>query len=488
MPLDVEKTIAELRLGEKIDLVSGIDFWHTAAVPRLNIPSLRMSDGPNGVRGTRFFNGVPAACFPCATALGATWDVDLLHKVGHLMGEEAIAKGSHVILGPTINTQRSPLGGRGFESYAEDGVLAGSLAGYCSKGIQEKGVAACLKHFVCNDQEHERLAVDSIVTDRAIREIYLLPFHIATRICQTKTVMTAYNKVNGTHVSENKKLITDILRKEWGWDGLVMSDWFGTYSTSESILAGLDIEMPGKTRWRGDALAHAVSSNKVHEFILDERVRNVLNLVNCVESLGIPENAEEKVLNRPEDQALLRRVAAESVVLMKNDDNILPFKKDKSIAVIGPNAKIAAYCGGGSASLDAYYTVTPFEGVSAQSKGDVSYAEGAYSHKDLPLIGHLLKTEDGKTGFKFRVYDEPASSSNRELLHELHLVSSIGFLMDYRHPKIKSFLYYIDMEGYFTPEESGIYDFGVVVVGTGKLLVDDEVVVDNTKNQRLGSA
>ncbi|KAL4870579.1 hypothetical protein BDV12DRAFT_165846 [Aspergillus spectabilis] len=488
MPLDVEKTIQELRLGEKIDLVSGVDFWHTASVPRLNIPSLRFSDGPNGVRGTRFFNGVPAACFPCATALGATWDIELLHKVGQLMGEEAIAKGSHVILGPTINTQRSPLGGRGFESFAEDGVLSGHLAGHYSKGVQEKGVAACLKHFVANDQEHERLAVDAIVTDRALREIYLLPFHHAMRICKTAAVMTAYNKVNGTHVSENKKILQDILRKEWGWDGLVMSDWFGTYSTSEAIIAGLDIEMPGKTRWRGGTLAHAVSSNKVDEFILDERVRNVLKLVNYVEPLGIPENAEEKVLNRPEDQALLRRAAAESVVLLKNEDNILPFNKEKSIAVIGPNAKIAAYCGGGSASLDAYYTVTPFDAVSAQSKGEVQFAQGAYSHKDLPLIGHLLKTDDGKTGFKFRVYDEPASSNNRELLHELHLVSSQGFLMDYRHPKIKSFLYYVDMEGFFTPEEDGIYDFGVVVVGTAKLLVDGEVVVDNTKNQRLGSA
>jgi beta-glucosidase len=246
--------------------------------------------------------------------------------------------------------------------------------------------------------------------------------------------------------------------------------------------------MPGKTRWRGGALAHAVSSNKVHEFILDERVRNVLNLINYVEPLGIPENAEEKVLNRPEDQALLRRAAAESVVLLKNDDNVLPLKKEKSIAVIGPNAKIAAYCGGGSASLDAYYTITPYDGVVAQSKGEVQFAQGAYSHKNLPLIGPLLKTEDGKTGFTFRVYDEPASSSNRELLHELHLVSSLGFLMDYRHPKIKSFLYYVDMEGYFTPEEDGTYDFGVTVVGTGKLLVDNEVVVDNTKNQRLGSA
>ncbi|RAL14431.1 beta-glucosidase H [Aspergillus homomorphus CBS 101889] len=486
--LDVEKTLEELTLGEKVALTAGIDFWHTAAVPRLNIPSLRMSDGPNGVRGTRFFNGVPAACFPCATALGATWDTELLHQVGRLMGEESIAKGSHIILGPTINIQRSPLGGRGFESYAEDGVLSGTLAGHYCRGVQEKGVAATLKHFVCNDQEHERLAVDTIITDRALREIYLLPFQLAMRICPTACVMTAYNKVNGTHVSENKEIITEILRKEWGWDGLVMSDWFGTYSTSDAINAGLDLEMPGKTRWRGTALAHAVSSNKVAEFVMDERVRNVLNLVNWVEPLGIPEQAEEKALNRPEDQALLRRAASESVVLMKNEDDILPLKKDKSILVIGPNAKFAAYCGGGSASLDPYYTVSPFEGVSAKSQGSVQFSQGVYSHKELPLLGPLLKTEDGQTGFKFRVYNEPASEPNRTLVDELHLVRSSGFLMDYVNPKIKSFTFYVDMEGYFTPEEDGIYDFGVTVVGTGKLYIDDEVVVDNTKNQRQGTA
>ncbi|PKY07263.1 putative beta-glucosidase I [Aspergillus campestris IBT 28561] len=486
--LDVEKTIEELTLGEKVALTAGIDFWHTAAVERLNIPSLRMSDGPNGVRGTRFFNGVPAACFPCATALGATWDVELLHKVGHLMGEESIAKGTHIVLGPTINIQRSPLGGRGFESFAEDGVLSGQLAGYYCKGVQETGVAATLKHFVCNDQEHERLAVDSIVTRRAMREIYLLPFQQAMKICQSACIMTAYNKVNGHHVSENKEIITDILRTEWGWDGLVMSDWFGTYSTSDAILAGLDLEMPGKTRWRGTALAHAISSNKVPEFVVDERVRNVLNLVNWVDPLNIPSNAPEKALNRPEDQALLRQAAAESVVLMKNQDNILPLSKDKSILVIGPNSKIAAYCGGGSASLDPYYTVTPFEGVSGESKGEVKFSQGAYSHKDLPLLGPLMKTADGKTGFKFRVFNEPVSQPDRELIDELHLVSSSGFLMDYINPNIKSFTFFVDMEGFYTPEEDGIYDFGVTVVGTGRLLVDGEVVVDNTKNQRQGSA
>ncbi|KAJ5966584.1 hypothetical protein N7481_013298 [Penicillium waksmanii] len=487
--IDVEQAIEELTLGEKVALTAGRDFWHTVPIPRLNIPSLRMSDGPNGVRGTRFFNGIPAACFPCATALGATWDVELLSEVGKLMGEEAIAKGTHIVLGPTINIQRSPLGGRGFESFSEDGVLSGTLAGHMCKGMQEKGVAATLKHFVCNDQEHERMAVSSIVTERALREIYLFPFQVAMRICRAACIMTAYNKVNGTHVSENKTLIDDILRKEWGWDGLVMSDWFGTYSTSDAINAGLDIEMPGKTRWRGEALAHAVSSNKVAQFKLDERVRNILNLVNWVEPLGIPEGAQEKALNRPEDQALMRRAAAESVVLLKNENDVLPLKKDSSVLVIGPNARIASYCGGGSASLAPYYLVTPFEGVSAKSTGEVKFTHGAYSHKELPLLGPLLKTADGQAGFTFKVYNEPQSAEpNREVVDELHLTSSIGFLMDYVNPKIKSMTYYVDMEGLFTPEADGLYDFGVTVVGTGRLLVDGEVVVDNTKNQKQGSA
>ncbi|KAE8356172.1 putative beta-glucosidase I [Aspergillus coremiiformis] len=486
--LDVEKTLEDLTLGEKVALTAGIDFWHTAPIPRLNIPSLRMSDGPNGIRGTRFFNGVPAACVPCATALGATWDAALLHSIGRLIADEAIAKGAHIVLGPTINTQRSPLGGRGFESFAEDGVLSGTLAGHFCHGIQEKGVAATLKHFVCNDQEHQRTAVDSIVTGRALREIYLLPFQLALRICRTACVMTAYNKVNGVHVSEHEGFLIDILRSEWGWDGLVMSDWFGTYSTSDAIRAGLDLEMPGKTRWRGTALAHAVSANKVPEFVVDERVRNVLNLVNAVEPLGIPEKAAEKALNRPQDRALLRRAAAESVVLMKNEEKILPLSKEKSILVIGPNAKIAAYCGGGSASLDAYYTVSPWEGVSAQSKGAVSFSQGVYSFKDLPLLGPLLKTADGEKGFTFRVFNEPPSAADRELVDELHLVSSTGFLMDYVNPKIKSLTYYVDMEGFFTPDEDGVYDFGVTVVGTGQLFVDGELVVDNTTNQRHGSA
>ena len=247
------------------------------------------------------------------------------------MGKEAIAKGAHVLLGPTINIQRSPLGGRGFESIGEDPVLAGLGAAALVKGIQESGVVATIKHFVCNDQEHERNLYDARVSERALREIYLMPFQLALRDAYPKSFMTSYNKVNGTHVSENARIMKDILRGEWGWKGLTMSDWFGTYSTSDSLIAGLDLEMPGPVRWRGDLALHALRSNKISERTIDERARNVLELVNQCAATGVPENAEEGKLDTPETAALLRRLASESIVLLKNEDNVLPLTKGKPV-------------------------------------------------------------------------------------------------------------------------------------------------------------
>lgn len=224
--LNVEELLEELTLEEKVALTAGKDFWHTAPIERLSIPSIRLSDGPNGIRGTRFFDSVPAACLPCGTAIGATFDSDLAVKIGNLLADEAKAKGAHVILGPTMNIQRSPLGGRGFESFSEDPYLSGIMGGNYCKGVKEKDIVATLKHFVCNDQEHERMAVNAIVTERALREIYLEPFRIAVKMAQPGAVMTSYSKVNGTHVSENSRILQDILREEWKWDGLVMSDWY----------------------------------------------------------------------------------------------------------------------------------------------------------------------------------------------------------------------------------------------------------------------
>ena len=210
------------QLGTKYH--KGKDFWHTVPIPRLGIPSLRTSDGPNGVRGIRFFNGTPAACLPCATALGATFDMELLRSVGQLLGQEAKAKGAHVLLGPTMNIQRSPLGGRGFESFSADPLLSGMLGSEYCKGVQDEDIIVVPKHFVCNDQEHERVAVNCAITARALREIYLLPFMLTVKHAQPAAVMTSYNGVNGRHVSEHKDLLA-VLRKDWGWEGLLMSDW-----------------------------------------------------------------------------------------------------------------------------------------------------------------------------------------------------------------------------------------------------------------------
>ncbi|KAL3433455.1 glycoside hydrolase superfamily [Aspergillus tetrazonus] len=466
---------------------SGTDAWHTFAIPRLGIPAIRITDGPNGARGTRYFNGVPSACLPCGTALGATFDTDLVFKLGRLLAAECKAKGAHVLLGPTINIQRGPLGGRGFESFSEDPVLSGnSAASYCA-GVKDLGIVPTLKHLVCNDQEHERIAVSAMVTERALREIYLMPFQLAIKNARPGALMTSYNKVNGLHASEDPGLLDHIIRKEWGYEGLIMSDWFGTYSVASAVNAGLDLEMPGPTRFRGPALMHALTSNKVSEKTLDDRVRKVLELVQLTSRAGIPGYAPAQKLDRVEDRALLRQAAADSIVLLKNDNEILPLDPRKKTLVIGPNADIAAYCGGGSASLLAYYTVTPRQGI-AEKCEEVIFSQGCYGHKELPLLGDHLKTETGERGYTFRVYTEPASYEDRQPVDVLHMTNSCAFLMDYSHPKISGDTYYATLEGRFEPPESGVYEFGLTVAGTGLLYIDGELVIDNKTKQRHGTS
>lgn len=260
---------------------------------------------------------------------------------------------------------------------------------------------------------------------------------------------------------------------------------FGTYSTTEAIQAGLDLEMPGPTRWRGPALSHAVVANKVNISELDDRVRAVLNLVNRASRSDVPENASEHRLDRTQDRQLLRRVASESIVLLKNEENVLPFRKAKRIAVIGPNSKIATYCGGGSASLNAYYTVTPLEGIEKQASAGVDFAQGVYGHQSLPTIGKLLRSVDGRNGFTMKVYNEPPEADERHLIEERLLTDSMIFFLDYQHPKLAK-IWYADSEGVFVPEESGLYDFGLCVQGTARLYIDDELVVSNVENQRSG--
>ncbi|KAK7419806.1 beta-glucosidase [Neonectria magnoliae] len=485
--IDVEETLKKLSLGEKVSLLAGIDFWHTQALPEHGVPSLRLSDGPNGVRGTKFFNGIPAACFPCGTALGATFNQKLLEEAGKKMGEEAIAKNVHTILGPTINMQRSPLGGRGFESIGEDPFLSGLGAAALVRGIQSTGVQATVKHFVCNDHEHKRQNVQAIVTERALRELYALPFQLAVRDSQPGAFMTGYNGVNGTFCSENPKLLEDLLRKEWGWEGLVMSDWFGTYTTAEAAKAGLDLEMPGPTMFRGDLLKFATATGKLWGHVIDQRARELLKFVKKCAASGVKENGPEGTLDTPETAALLRKIGNESIVLLKNENSVLPLAKDKKTLIIGPNAKVSTYHGGGSASLAAYYAVTPYDGIAEKLGSQPQYSIGAYTHKLLPLLGTQTQLPNGKTGMSWNVFADPPGTPSRESVDYLELTKTEMHLVDFENDKVEA-LWYADLEGTLVAEEDGPYEFGLIVCGTAKLFVNDKLVIDNATKQVAGDA
>ncbi|KAJ4357611.1 beta-glucosidase [Didymosphaeria variabile] len=333
--------------------------------------------------------------------------------------------------------------------------------------------------------EHERQAVNCVVSERALREIYLAPFAIAIRDARPWALMSSYNKINGLHVSESKRLLTDVVRGEWGFDGFIMSDWFGVYSAAESVQAGLDCEMPGPPRLRGPNITVSLGSRKVTEYDVDDRVRNLLKLVKRVERLGIPQDAEEKELNAPETPGFARKLASSGIVLMKNERQVLPLDRSKSIAVMGPNAKFAAYSGGGSANLKPYYAVAPFEGISSAAK-DVKYTLGAHAYKQLPLLSNLTKTNDGRKGLTARFYNEPPEVKERAQKDVIFVDASDMFLADYVHPDVSPELFYIDLEGTITPEVSGEYLFGCSVRGTARIFVDGELIVDNATKQTLG--
>ncbi|SGZ49663.1 CIC11C00000004797 [Sungouiella intermedia] len=489
--IDVDYVLSELTLQEKVGLISGADLWHTYAVPRLGVPSVRVSDGPNGVRGTKIFKGIPAACFTCGTGLASTFNKELLQQAGGLMAEVAKHKSAHAILGPTTNMQRGPLGGRGFESFSEDPHLAAMASIAVVKGIQENDIAATIKHFVCNDLEHQREASNSIVSERALREIYLEPFRLAVKHANPAAFMTSYNKVNGVHVSQLRRYMEEILRGEWGWDGLIMSDWSGVYTDRDAIQNGLDLEMPGPSPYRSFAsLNQMIKSQELKIMDLDARVKKVLEFVKWCARSNLPERGPEDADNNtPETQALLRKIACESIVLMKNDDEVLPLKKSDKIAIIGPNAKVAQYCGGGSASLNSYYTTNPFESIAEKLEVEPKYTIGCEAHKMLPpysLSKGIKNPETKELGFLCEYYTEPSDSSTRKKIDEKHFDEETLYLFDYKNDKIVGGKFWVDIQGEFTPEEDADYQFSLFVCGTAKLFIDDVLVVDNWTDQKRG--
>ncbi len=373
---DIDRIVEQMTLEEKAALCTGASAWTTTPVDRLGVPEFLVSDGPHGVRRVPDIHAVaaqslPATCFPTASLLACTWDGDLLHAMGEALAEEAVVLGVHLLLGPGVNMKRTPLCGRNFEYFAEDPYLAGELASALVEGIQSKGVGTSLKHFAANNQESERFSIDAVVDERTLREIYLPAFERVVKRAQPWSVMCAYNKLNGTYCSEHYTLLTEILRDEWGYEGMVVSDWGAVHDRVAALQGGLDLEMPGPKPHRTAAVVEAVRAGALDEAVLDKAVRHILNIV--FRGATIPAGG---AFDAAAHHALARTVAAEGMVLLKND-GILPLRGVDHVAVIGRAARQPHFQGGGSSHINPTQVDSPFEALMALAgDAEVTYSEG----------------------------------------------------------------------------------------------------------------
>ena len=386
--LDVKKLVNELTLEEKASLCSGADFWHTKAIDRLNIPAAMVSDGPHGIRKQESLadhmgvaESIKAIGFPTASAMACSFDRDLLHKVGDALGEECVAEDLAVLLGPGINMKRSPICGRNFEYYSEDPVVAGELGAAFVNGVQEHGVGTSLKHFAANNQEWRRMSISAEIDERTLREIYLAAFETVVKKAQPWTIMCSYNRINGVYSCENDWLLNKVLRDEWGFEGLVMTDWGAMDERVPSLKAGLDLEMPDCHGETDKLIVKAVQSGELEEPVLDTAVERILTMVDkyLTARKGIDPasmvhplpSSVERGYDVAAHHAQARTTAEQSAVLLKNED-ILPLQKDKKIAFIGEFAKVPRIQGGGSSHINN----TSVESALDAAGDSVSYAQG----------------------------------------------------------------------------------------------------------------
>jgi len=352
---DIKQLITQMTLKEKASLCSGLNFWFLKGVERLDIPSIMVTDGPHGLRkqiGSGDHIGleesVPATCFPTASALASSWNRSLVFQVGEALGEECQQEKVGVILGPGANIKRSPLCGRNFEYFSEDPYLSGEMAKSHINGVQSKGIGTSLKHYAANNQEYRRMTIDAVIDERALREIYLAGFEIAVKEAQPWTVMCAYNKINGTYASEHPRLMTDILKDEWGHDGLVVTDWGAMNGRVDGLKAGVELEMPGATNGNDEKIVAAVKSGELDKSILDSAIERILQMIFKAE-----ETLSSDVVYDPiAHHALARRVAGEGAVLLKNEGDILPLAENCNVALLGRFAKEPRYQGAGSSLMN----------------------------------------------------------------------------------------------------------------------------------------
>jgi len=467
----IEEALAALSLEEKVQLLTGRDFWNTWPIEKIGLRAMLLSDGPSGVRGERWDEREPSVNLPSATALGASFDVDLARRYGAVAAVEARSKGVDVVLGPTINLHRSPLGGRHFEAYSEDPVLTSDLATAYVHGLQDNGVGATPKHYLANDYEDERFTASSQVSERALRELYLLAFENAVVEARAWLVMSSYNAINGVTATESELLETP-LNSEWGFDGVVVSDWTAVRSL-EAAKASQDLAMPGPPGAWGDALVAAVRSGEIDEAHIDRKVRRILRLAVRVGALaGFP--VKEPVLVES-GAAVAREAAVAGMVLLENRD-ALPWSVNAvtSVAVIGDNAAHARTQGGGSATVLPAYTISPLDGIrTALPDAKVSYARGAVVQTGLsPLPADRIQNPvTGGPGVRVRFLDATGS----EIFAEDRLTTSLVWFGG-DAPIAKSAT--VELTTRFTPAEDGAMLLGFATIGAGIVSVDGERIVE----------
>ena len=484
---DAKVLLDQLTMEEKVGLVSGESTWHTMSIPRLEIGRVKVTDGPNGARGDSV-SGSRAVCLPASIGMAATFDADQVVQVGQLLGEETVRKGSQVLLAPTINIARHPLGGRNFESFGEEPFLTSLMAKAFIDGVQSRGVGACAKHLVANDVEFARLTVSSEVEERPLREVYLAPFEVAAD-SDVWSMMAAYPKLNGEHCTQHRWLLEDLLRDEWGYDGLVMSDWGATHGP-EAIVAGMDLEMPGPSTALAQRLMAAVQAGEVPEERLDRAVVRVLELAIRSGRVGPDwqDEAPEQSVDLPEERAVARALAADGMVLLKNEGvgpsgPVLPLQPGTTIAVVGPNADPGVIQGGGSAQLPAHHLSSPYQGLGeAFGEGNVSLQPGCVADRYLPLI----PPTDWDGPISYERFDgtefdgPPLEVSERKRI--------TGFRQDpytdLTHKRLWSQRYV----GQLRIHQGGLHRFSVLAVGRSKLFVNGELVADNWSDPKPGDA
>ncbi|MFE1881489.1 beta-glucosidase family protein [Streptomyces diastatochromogenes] len=467
----VEAALGRLELDAKARLLAGQDMWTLPALPEVGLKSLVMSDGPIGVRGVRWTADDPSVALPSPTALAATWDPALARRAGVLLAQEARRKGVHVLLAPTVNLHRSPLGGRHFEAYSEDPYLTGEIGSGYVTGVQSGGVGTTVKHFVANDAETDRFTVNNLVSERALRELYLAPFEAIVANAHPWGIMTAYNQVNGTTMTEHHHLVNEVLRGEWGFDGFNVSDWMAARDTVGDIEGGLDVAMPGPRTVYGAALAQAVRDGRVAEATVDAAVRRVLRLAARV---GILDGAEPVVAEPPapvDGEALAREIARRSFVLVRNENSALPLKAG-TVALIGAAARDARVLGGGSATVFPARIVSPLDGLSAAlPEGTLTYAVGADPATELAVADQ---------GFSLRaVCRDVAGTVIGTRSAPNGLIQWMG--SDLPEGVTHDTLHTVELTGTFTPRESGPHTFGVKGMGAFTLTVDGTTYYDDVQ-------